>query len=103
MTDFQDLELIFKAIDNYALLNKTQRELLKVLIKVNIDGYSDISIKELCQKVNVTNTPISNAINKLEKEGIIEDIGRRGIVFTGCRVKQSKITEILNRYKIKNL
>lgn len=101
MTDFQNLELIFKAIDKFASLNKTQKEVLKVLIKVNIDGYSDITIKELCNKVNVTNTPISNAINRLEKEGIIEDIGRRGVVFTGCRVKQSKISEILNRYKIK--
>ena len=102
MTYFQNLDDIFKAIDNYALLNKTQKSVLKVLIKVNIDGYSDITIKELCNKVGVTNTPISNAITKLEKENIIDDIGRRGIVFTGCRVKQSKIAEILNRYKIKN-
>lgn len=102
MTDFQNFKLIFQAIDNYALLNKTQKEVLKVLIRVNIDGYSDITIKELCNKVNVTNTPISNAITKLEKENIIEEIGRRGNVFTGCRVKQSKITEIVNRHTIKN-
>jgi DNA-binding GntR family transcriptional regulator len=51
--------------------------------------------------VNVTNTPIKNAISKLEQHGMIEDIGRRGIVFTGCRVKQSKISEIVNRYNLK--
>ncbi len=102
MTDFQNLELIDKAIDNYALFNKTQKNVLKALIRVNIDGYSVISIKELCQKVKVTNTPITNAISKLEQDGVIEDIRRRGIIFTGCRVKQSKITEIINRYNLKN-
>lgn len=101
MTDFQNLELINKAIDNYALFNKTQKNVLKALIRVNIDGYSIISIKELCQMVNVTNTPIKNAISKLEQHGMIEDIGRRGVVFTGCRVKQSKISEIVNRYNLK--
>lgn len=102
MTDFQHLELTLKAIDHYALLNKTQKAVLKILIKVNIDGYSDITIKELCQKVGVTNTPITNALLKLEKENIIEEIGRRGVVFTGCRVKPSKINEIINRYTVKN-
>ena len=102
MTDFQNLELIDKAIDNYALFNKTQKNVLKALIRVNMDGYSVISIKELSQKVKVTNTPITNAISKLEQDGVIEDIRRRGIIFTGCRVKQSKITEIINRYNLKN-
>jgi DNA-binding GntR family transcriptional regulator len=101
MTDFQNLELINKAIDNYALFNKTQKNVLKALIQVNIDGYSIISIKELCQMVKVTNTPVKNAILKLEQCGIIEDIQRRGIVFTGCKVKQSKISEIINRYNLK--
>ena len=101
MADFLNSELIDKAIDSYALFNKTQKNVLKALIRVNIDGYSIISIKELCQMVNVTNTPIKNALAKLEQHGIIEDIGRRGIVFTGCRVKQSKISEIVNRYNLK--
>lgn len=102
MTDFQNLELIDKAIDNYALFNKTQKNVLKALIRVNIGGYSTISIKELCKRTGVTNAPISKALSCLEQYGVIEDIGRRGIIFTGCRVKQSKISEIINRYKIKD-
>jgi DNA-binding transcriptional regulator YhcF (GntR family) len=101
MTYFQNLELLDQAIDDYALLNKTQRKVLKALIKVNVEDYSIISIKELGKIVQATATPISNAISKLEKEGIIEDIQRRGVVFTGCKIKQSKISEIINRHKIK--
>lgn len=101
MTYLQRLESLEQAIDNYFLLNKTQRAVLKALVKVSIDDYAIISIKELRQMINVTNTPISNALTKLQEEGIIEDIQHRGIVFTGCKIKQSKISEIVNRYNIK--
>ena len=45
MTYFQRLELLEQAIDNYALLNKTQKAVLKALIKINIDDYSIISVQ----------------------------------------------------------
>ena len=102
MTDFKNLDLTYKAIDSFASFNKTQKLVLKSLIKLNIDGVSVVSIKDLCSLSGVTNTPVSNALLKLEEEGVISDISRRGVVFTGCRVKESKISEIIERYKIKH-
>lgn len=101
MTYLQNIELLEAAIDNYFLLNKTQRKVLKSLVKVSIDNISIISIKELNKMTGVTNTPISNALSKLKAEGIIEDIQKRGKVFTGCKIKQSKISEIINIYSKK--
>jgi len=101
MTYLDNIELLKIAIEHYSLLNKTQKNVLKQLVQVCIDGESVISIKELCKSINTTTSPVSKAITTLEDRGIIEDVSRRGNVFVGCKVKQSKLNEILERYKVK--
>ena len=101
MTYLDNIELLKTAIDHYSLLNKTQKNVLKQLIQVCIDGESIISIKELCNAVQTTSAPVSKAITYLEELGVIESISRRGVVFGGCKIKQSKLNEIVERYKAK--
>ena len=99
----EDLELVELAIDDYSLFNKTQKNVLKALIRVDFDGCSIISIKDLCKAVSASSTPVSNALSFLEKEKVIEDIKHRGVVFTGCVINKEKITDIISRYKTKKL
>lgn len=101
MTYLNNIEEIKSAIDNYNILNKTQKNVLKELIKASVDGKSIISIKEICGSIKTTTSPVSKAIHVLEDMEIIEGIMRRGIIFTGCQVKESKIKEIIERHKAK--
>lgn len=101
MTYLDNVEEIKLAIAGYNILNKTQKNVLKELVQVCMDGKSIISIKEICQSIETTTSPVSKALNTLEELGIIEDITRRGIIFTGCKIKESKINEIVARHKAK--
>lgn len=101
MTYLDNVEEIKLAISSYNILNKTQKNVLKELVRTCMNGESIISIKQICKSIQTTTSPVSKAINSLEELGIIEDITRRGIIFTGCKIKESKINEIVARHKTK--
>ena len=94
-------ELINVSIDSYNILNKNQKSLLKALIKISTNNKVVSGVKELSNLIGVTNTTVSSALSVLEGNKIIQDITRRGIIFTGCVINKSKIDEIITYYQTK--
>lgn len=92
-------ELLNKSIDSYSLLNKNQKKLLKAMVKISINGNVAVSVKDLSHLVNVSNATILKALLVLEKNDIINNITRRGIIFTGCSINKQKLNEIILYYK----
>ena len=95
------MSLLNTAIDNHSLLNKNQKNVLRALIKLSLDYEVVASIKDLNQLTGVTNTTIASALSFLEKNKIIENLIRRGVIFTGCSINKSKLDEIVIRYNTK--
>jgi len=93
--------IVLEAIDNYSLFNKNQKNILKALVNLSIDGEVITSIADLSQITNLVRATISSALSFLEKNEIIEVIRSRGIVFTGCKINQQKLNEIIIRYQTK--
>jgi len=89
------------AVDDYSLFNKNQKNILKALLQLSINNDVIVSIKDLNKLTGVTNTTISSALSFLEKNNIIEQITRRGVIFTGCKINQLKIDDIMVRYQTK--
>lgn len=92
-------ELLNKSIDSYSLLNKNQKKLLKAMVKISINGNVAVSVKDLSHLVNVSNATILKALLVLEKNDIINNITRRGIIFTGCSINKQKLNAIILHYK----
>lgn len=93
--------LILEAIDNYSLFNKNQKNILKALINLSVDGEVIASIADLLKITKSARATISTALSFLEKNEIIEIVRSRGVVFTGCKIKQPKLSEIIIRYQTK--
>lgn len=100
MDNLEDTEeLLNESIDNYSLLNKNQKKLLKALVKISINGDVAVSVKDLSHLINVSSATVLKALLVLEKNNIISNITRRGIIFTGCSINKQKINAIVLHYK----
>ena len=71
------------------------------MVNLSIDGEVVVNIKDLTEITKVTRATASSALSFLEKQEIIEIPELRGVIFTGCKIKQSKLTEIIVRYQTK--
>ena len=100
MDNLEDTEeLLNESIDNYSLLNKNQKKLLKALVKISINGEVAVSVKDLSHLINVSSATVLKALLALEKNDIINNIIRRGIIFTGCSINKQKINTIVLHHK----
>lgn len=92
---------LFKAIDAYSLLTGTQKNILKAMIEIAVNDEVVATIRDLQDITKVTRTSLSAAVSLFDKQGIIELYDIRGIKFTGCKLKQSKLQEIIAHYDSK--
>ena len=97
----ENKKLLLEAIDNYSLFNKNQKKVLQALLNLSIDGEVIASIKDLLDITKLTRATISSALSFLEAQEFIEIPSLRGVVFTSCKIKQSKLTEIVTSYQTK--
>jgi len=76
-------------LENYELLNqKVYHILRKAIIRGDIKPNSKLSLTEIAKSLGVSNTPIREAVNKLESEGLINIIPNKGII-----VKENNIDD----------
>ena len=91
-------QLILSSIEDYSLLNKNQKALLKTLIQMSSDLIALTTIKDLAKILKVTNTTVSTAIAALKKNSLIFNLKYRGVIFTGCEINKAEIDRIVSVY-----
>lgn len=63
-----DEDTLLKAIDDYELYTKSQRETLKILIKVaDDDDIASVGVKYLIEKLNLTRLRVYSIFEKFTK------------------------------------
>ena len=68
-------------LENYELLNqKVYHALKKAIIRGNIKPNSKLILAEIAKSMGVSNTPIREAIKKLESENLVIIIPNKGII-----------------------
>ena len=68
-------------LENYELLNqKVYHVLKKAIIRGDIKPNSKLTLTEIAKAMGVSNTPIREAIKKLESENLVKIIPNKGII-----------------------
>lgn len=68
-------------IKNYELLNnKVYRTLKKAILRGEIKPNTKLSLQEISKSMQVSVTPIREAVNKLESEGLVNSIPNKGVI-----------------------
>lgn len=98
MSNIDNKELLLAAIDDYSLYTPAQRKLLQVLVNLSVDGTIVTTAIALARNINTTKITIYTALELFKREGLIEIPESQGVKFTSCRLKQSKLNEILSHY-----
>jgi DNA-binding MarR family transcriptional regulator len=94
-------ELLFSAIDNYALLSRAYRKVLKTLIKLAIDNVVVINIKDLSKLSKVSRPAVYAALKVLEKEKLINRHNNPGSRLSSFLLKPQKFEDIIKYYSIR--
>lgn len=67
-------------MENYELLSqKTYRILKRAIVRGDLAPTSKLVLKEIAKSLGISNTPVREAINKLESEGFVNIIPNKGI------------------------
>ncbi len=68
-------------IKNYELLNhKVYRTLKKAILRGEIKPNTKLSLQEISKSMQVSVTPIREAVNKLESEGLVNLVPNKGVI-----------------------
>jgi hypothetical protein len=97
----QNKELLMKAIDNYALLPKTGRVLLKTLINLAIDDIIVINIKELSKLSNISRPSVYSSLKVLEDNGFIQRQNNPRSRLSSFIIKPHKFENIIQHYTVR--
>ena len=65
-------------LDNSNLLNKTYDVIKDLIIRREFKPNQKISIPELATQLGVSRTPIRDALNRLEKDGLVKTVSKVG-------------------------
>lgn len=91
-------ELLLAAIDDYSVYTPAQRKLLQTLVNLAVDGTVFANVADLMKITNISRATIYTALEMLEKEGAIEISDLKGVKFSSCKLRQSKLNELIHYY-----
>jgi DNA-binding MarR family transcriptional regulator len=95
-------ETILNAIDSYEPYALSQRETLKVLLKVAINDISIVSVKYLMEKVKVSRARLYMVLKNLEAEGIIEKTRVPNSKYNAYKIIRRNLANIVELYMKKS-
>jgi len=82
-------------MDSGSLLEEAYRSIRKQILTCEIMLVDIISIYNLSEKLQMSRTPISNAISRLEREGLVQTLRNRGVL-----VKEISTREVIEMFEI---
>lgn len=81
--------------DNYVPIRDTAYEILRnAILNGTLEPGTRMVERELANQLGISRTPIREAIRKLENEGLVTHIPRKGVVVTKVSIKE--VIEIFN-------
>jgi len=98
----QSSNIVNQAIDDYNLLTKSQKKILKSLIQLSVNNEVIITIEELSKINQVTRATVTTALELFSKKNIIIIPDTTGIRFSSCVINHTKIEEIVQHYNNKS-
>ncbi len=93
-----DKSILYKAIKSHSQFSPNQREILCILLDLQINGEVVANVNDIQKLSKSTRATISTAVSFLNKYGVISNTNINGKKFTGCRLKQEKLDEIVAHY-----
>jgi DNA-binding GntR family transcriptional regulator len=72
---------------NLSLVNQAYKELKRVILEHQIPLGGKLNEAELATALGVSRTPVREAVNRLEKEGLVEILPQRGAFVVQCSEK----------------
>lgn len=98
----QSSNIVNQAIDDYNLLTKSQKKILKSLILLSVNNEVIITIEELSKINQTTRATVTAALSLFSKINIITIPDTTGVRFSTCIINQTKIEEIVQHYNNKS-
>lgn len=78
-----------------SLSNRVYAQLEELIVTLQIPPGQVLSEADLCARLNVSRTPVGDALQRLSREGLVTILPRRGIVVTEVNpVDQLKLLEV---------
>jgi hypothetical protein len=98
----QSSNIVNQAIDDYNILTKSQKTILKSLIQLSVNNEVIITIEELSKINQITRATVTAALELFSKKNIITIPNTTGVRFSSCIINQAKIEEIVQHYNNKS-
>jgi len=98
----QSSNIVNQAIDDYSILTKSQKKILKSLIQLSVNNEVIITIEELSKINQITRATVTAALELFSKKNIITIPNTTGVRFSSCIINQAKIEEIVQHYNNKS-
>lgn len=92
---------INSAIENYNILTKSQKKILKSLLEIAVNNEVIITIEEIAKINKATRATVTTALEVFKKNDIISVPNQTGIRFSSCIINQDKINQMIDHYNNK--
>lgn len=103
MSIFKNMPMLIESIGEYSAYTKQQRELLKLLVMLAVDGVVTIGTPYLVERTGLSRPSVYLNLNKFCKEGLLIKKREPGARQDSYEIKEEKLEPILQTYYNKKL
>lgn len=93
--------LVCNAIDDYNIFTKSQKKILKSLVKLSVDNKVVVTIPELMKINDTTRSTVSTSLDFFKQNSFIDIPDTTGIRFSYCTLNNIKLEEIIKHHQNK--
>ena len=103
MDNIDNKELLLAAIEDYDLYSMSQRQLLKILITIEIDNIASVKTQYLMSALNLSKAAIYKIIKQLEGNQLIKRVRLKGTQHDSFQINKASLIHIVRLYNNKKL
>ncbi len=97
----KDIEALQEAIKNNKSYTPKQRNILNLFLNIEVNGIVQLSPLEMTEMLNTSRATIYLGLSKLEKDGVIKNVTKKGKHFNTYKLNSTKLEDVLRAYKKK--
>ena len=98
MTNIDNKDLLFAAINDYDHFTKSQRAIVNIILNFEKQGAANISINSITEMAGITKTMVYKNLTKLENAQILIREKKANEKIGYIQLKKDKLQEILEVY-----
>lgn len=103
MSIFKKMPTLLEAIEEYSPYTKQQRELLKLLVILAVDGVVTIGTPYLAERTGLSRPSVYLNLNKFCRENLLVKVREPGARQDSYQIQEEKFERILQVYNNKKL